>query len=142
MAVLDDEIDVKKEQIDVEKYSNTSKVFQAELGTKLDKLVGSWTDPDLEKIVAYLKEWNTNAKHSFVSQALLNRFVTRLDTKCYFLCLCFSKKKCENLFILWYSPFLYLFVDALVSCVIIFMILTCSLQHNHDFRLSSSSSGI
>ena len=98
MAVLDEEIDVKKEQIDVEKYSNTSKVFQAELGTKLDKLVGSWTDSDLEKIVSYLKEWNTNAKHSFVSQALLNRFVTRLDTNCYFLCLCFSKKKCEKSF--------------------------------------------
>ena len=81
MAVLDEEIDMKKEQIDTERYSSTSKLFQVELGTKLDKLVGSWNDADLEKIVSYLKEWNTNAKHSFVSQALLNRFVTRFNIK-------------------------------------------------------------
>ena len=79
MAVLDEEIDMKKEQIDTERYSSTSKLFQVELGTKLDKLVGSWNDVDLEKIVSYLKEWNTNAKHSFVSQALLNRFVSRFN---------------------------------------------------------------
>ena len=50
MAVLDEEIDMKKEQIDIEKYSSTSKLFQVELGTKLDKLVGSWNDAEIERM--------------------------------------------------------------------------------------------
>ena len=98
MAVLDEEIDMKKEQIDTERYSSTSKLFQVELGTKLDKLVGSWNDTDLEKIVSYLKEWNTNAKHSFVSQALLNRFVTRFNiTLCSIIFFKFIFKEREHI---------------------------------------------
>lgn len=83
MAVLDEDKeekeDNKKIKIGKEDSSNivskerSSKAFQADLGSKLDAFVGSWCDADLEKIVSYLKEWNTNAKHSFVSQAVLNR---------------------------------------------------------------------
>lgn len=74
MAILDEEINSKKqENLNLENSSSSSKLFQADLGMKLDKFVMSWDDADLEKIVSYLKEWNTNAKHSFVSQAILNR---------------------------------------------------------------------
>ena len=76
MAVLDEEKsteDKNKTTKKIEKVENSSRSFQADLGLKLDDFVGSWTDSDLEKIVSYLKEWNTNAKHSFVSQAVLNR---------------------------------------------------------------------
>ena len=80
MAVLDEEKSIedknktsKKTEKIAGKVENSSRSFQMDLGLKLDDFVGSWTDSDLEKIVSYLKEWNTNAKHSFVSQAVLNR---------------------------------------------------------------------
>jgi hypothetical protein len=67
MAVLDD--DVKDE----EKLKLKNKNFHDNLHTKLDCFTSTWVDEDIEKIVSYLTEWNTNAKHSFVSQAVLNR---------------------------------------------------------------------
>ena len=75
MAVLDEEKETEEKNIkkSVELEQNASRTFQADLGMKLDSFVGSWVDSDLEKIVSYLKEWNTNAKHSFLSQAVLNR---------------------------------------------------------------------
>ena len=91
MAVLDEEVEEKDEKTNknnkkdkAEKNGEhskehskerSSKAFQADLGSKLDEFVGSWSDADLEKIISYLKEWNTNAKNSFVSQAVLNRYI-------------------------------------------------------------------
>ena len=74
MAVLDDETAAKKGS---KSKKNAPKIesFADSIGAKLDCFTASWNDADLEKIVLYLKEWNTNAKHSFVSQAVLNRSV-------------------------------------------------------------------
>ena len=73
MAILDDDIDKKKQP---KSHRNTSaeKSFSETLGLKLDGFSASYSDEDMEKIVSYLQEWNTNAKHSFVSQAVLSRY--------------------------------------------------------------------
>lgn len=39
---------------------------------KLDKYVSKWSDTDIEKIVTYLKDWNTNAKNSYVCTLVLD----------------------------------------------------------------------
>jgi hypothetical protein len=72
MAVLDDEPAAKKGSKG-KKSSAKTQTFADSIGAKLDCFTCTWSDEDLEKIVLYLKEWNTNAKHSFVSQAVLNR---------------------------------------------------------------------
>ena len=72
MAVLDDE-PAEKRGLKGKKSSLKKESFADSVGAKLDCFTSTWNDEDLEKIVTYLKEWNTNAKHSFVSQAVLNR---------------------------------------------------------------------
>lgn len=72
MAVLDDEPSEKK-GVKGKKSAEKKETFADSIGAKLDCFTSTWNDEDLEKIVVYLKEWNTNAKHSFVSQAVLNR---------------------------------------------------------------------
>ena len=39
---------------------------------RLDKYVAKWSDTDIEKIVTYLKDWNTNAKNSYVCTLVLD----------------------------------------------------------------------
>jgi Utp13 specific WD40 associated domain len=72
MAVLDDE-PAEKKGSKGKKSVAKKESFADNIGSKLDCFTSTWSDEDLEKIVLYLKEWNTNAKHSFVSQAVLNR---------------------------------------------------------------------
>ena len=74
MAILDDDIDKKKHPKSL-RNSSAERSFSEILGLKLDCFSASWNDEDMEKVVSYLQEWNTNAKHSFVSQAVLSRYV-------------------------------------------------------------------
>ena len=73
MAILDDDKEEKKDHVKGKKSSTAHTSFSENVGDKLDPFTASYNDEDLEKIVNYLKEWNTNAKHSFVSQAVLSR---------------------------------------------------------------------
>lgn len=75
MAILDEEAEEKKK---IKSKIHVPDSFSDIMGKKLDGFVSTWGDDELEKIVCYLKEWNTNAKHSFVSQAVLNRCVSFL----------------------------------------------------------------
>ncbi len=42
------------------------------IAERLDGFVMAWSDDDLMKVVSYVKDWNTNAKHSFVAQILIS----------------------------------------------------------------------
>lgn len=39
---------------------------------KLDPYIGGWREQEIEKVVAYLRDWNTNSRHSFVCTMLLD----------------------------------------------------------------------
>ena len=73
MAILDDDKEETKEHIKGKKNNIVQMSFSESVGEKLDPFTATYNDDDLEKVVNYLKEWNTNAKHSFVSQAVLSR---------------------------------------------------------------------
>ena len=73
MAILDDDKEDSKEHIKGKKNNIVQISFSENVGEKLDPFTATYSDEDLEKVVNYLKEWNTNAKHSFVSQAVLSR---------------------------------------------------------------------
>lgn len=75
MAILDDDKEETKEPVKGKKSNIDLTSFSENVGDKLDPYTATYNDEDLEKIVNYLKEWNTNAKHSFVSQAVLSRYV-------------------------------------------------------------------
>ena len=49
--------------------------------SRLDEYVVEMTDEEISKIVGHLKDWNTNARHSFVAQALINSFFRVLRTE-------------------------------------------------------------
>jgi hypothetical protein len=42
---------------------------------RLDPYVTTWNDEDLEKIVSYVKDWNTNARYCFTSQIVINSII-------------------------------------------------------------------
>lgn len=42
---------------------------------RLDPYVTTWNDEDLEKIVSYVKDWNTNARYCFTSQIIINSII-------------------------------------------------------------------
>lgn len=46
--------------------------FTSEWSRRLDPYVKAFTAEQLEKVIGYLKEWNTNARHCYVSQVLIN----------------------------------------------------------------------
>jgi U3 small nucleolar RNA-associated protein 13 len=48
------------------------KLFQEEWSLRLDPYVMEMNDEELHKILAYLKDWNTNSRHCYVSQILLH----------------------------------------------------------------------
>ena len=41
----------------------------------MDKYVKTWSDDRISRIVDYLKDWNTNSRHSFLSQCLINTLI-------------------------------------------------------------------
>lgn len=45
---------------------------QEQVKNKLDKYVTKWSETDIEKIVTYLKDWNTNAKNSYLCTMVLD----------------------------------------------------------------------
>ena len=73
MAILDDDKEEMKEAAKAKNSNIAQTTLSDTVGDKLDPYTVTYNDEDLEKIVNYLKEWNTNAKHSFVSQAVLSR---------------------------------------------------------------------
>ena len=38
---------------------------------KLDPFVQEWSDDDISQVVDFLKDWNTNSRFAFVSQAVI-----------------------------------------------------------------------
>ena len=55
--------------------SNTSEeedLFTSDWSKRLDTYVLAFTEEQLEKIINYLKDWNSNARHCYVSQVLIN----------------------------------------------------------------------
>lgn len=40
----------------------------ASMGTRLDAFVVDWDDDAVGKVVSYVRDWNTNAKHVMVAQ--------------------------------------------------------------------------
>jgi len=42
---------------------------------RLDEYIDSWSDEDLEKVISYVKDWNTNARYCFTSQIVINSIV-------------------------------------------------------------------
>ena len=47
-------------------------LFTIDWSQRLDPYVKDFTEDQLEKVVTYLKDWNTNARHCYTSQVLLN----------------------------------------------------------------------
>ncbi len=45
------------------------------LSRRLDEYVQAWNDEEVEKVVGFMRDWVTNARHCFVSAALLNSLV-------------------------------------------------------------------
>ncbi len=48
------------------------RLFQEEWSRRLDSYVEDMNDEELHKILGYLKDWNTNSRHCYVSQVLLH----------------------------------------------------------------------
>jgi len=71
-AVLEDEDDEEKKDEDTdESRSGRQGGSSKELGKRLDKYLSKWADKELTTVVPWLKDWNTNAKHAFVAQCIL-----------------------------------------------------------------------
>jgi Utp13 specific WD40 associated domain len=113
MAILDDDKEETKEPVKGKKSNIDLTSFSENVGDKLDPYTATYNDEDLEKIVNYLKEWNTNAKHSFVSQAVLSRyvralrctFIDKIDTTiCYFVIVNYCRDLIVSYPILSLSP--------------------------------------
>ena len=45
------------------------------IAERLDPYIGTWTDEDLEKVIIYAKDWNTNARYCFTSQIVINSII-------------------------------------------------------------------
>ena len=45
---------------------------KASINARLNSYIALWSESDVEKVVGYTKEWNTNAKYSYVSQCLIS----------------------------------------------------------------------
>jgi hypothetical protein len=43
----------------------------ASMGTRLDAFVVDWDDDAVGKVMSYVRDWNTNAKHVMVAQVSL-----------------------------------------------------------------------
>ena len=52
--------------------TSSSRSSSRSIAEKLDEYVKTWTDDEIEKVFVLLRDWNTNAKHSFVSTMLLS----------------------------------------------------------------------
>ncbi len=48
----------------------------AQVNARLNSYVALWSDNDIEKVVGYMKEWNTNARYSYVSQCFISSLFT------------------------------------------------------------------
>ncbi len=47
-------------------------LFTLDWSLRLDPYVRAFTEEQLDKVVTYLKDWNSNARHCYTSQVLLN----------------------------------------------------------------------
>jgi len=66
-AVLEQEA---KQPLDSEEAKQD--LFTADWSLRLDPYVKAFSEEQLDKVVTYLKDWNSNARHCYTSQVLLN----------------------------------------------------------------------
>jgi U3 small nucleolar RNA-associated protein 13 len=52
--------------------SGPGALFNEDWSRRLDPYVQAWSDEELQKLLQFLKEWNTNSRNCYVSQILLN----------------------------------------------------------------------
>ena len=52
-------------------YNKFNNIIQTPIAERLDQYILTLTDEEINKIINYIKEWNTMAKNSFLSQILL-----------------------------------------------------------------------
>jgi U3 small nucleolar RNA-associated protein 13 len=70
------EVEGKKQSAKQSAVSTTAgkkgDAFTSDWSRRLDPYVKAFTPEQLDKVVTYLKEWNTNARHCYTSQVLLH----------------------------------------------------------------------